>query len=656
VSDSQPDNRLSVVSAVSLEPRRRSRHHHSRHSHLHRELAHMLSVSSRDTKELRSGLSTAFDKLDQSRERASHAEKLAVEMLLRVKQAEEERANAMRQASTVREELGKYKALLDNAHGEIRRAQQMLEDQEQLRYEAESSAARARDNARQIKQKRLIELAREQGRKMGFNEGIQAGQRIGYHEGQSPLEDGNFYPDDGPRFREIFNESRYRLEEFDQSPPFRDVLLNPSSPHDAEVPLPTPLPTRQVYPRLHAPFAESLGQSNGATNLPQEYTSMPSPRGVPRTMSTDSSSTTTLPAAPATVHVSSRAPPPMPTIPEVASTDVGSVSRRSRSLRDSSSTQNHTPQMSSHNGVLPSAVSLSQGRAAFEPPPGIMEDPPAGPNDGYHPDSGGPVYESPSPRRAFDDHPILSNGIVPDVSRSPAREHFSSTIHSPAREHFEIIPGDIRSPAQEHFTVIHSPRAIPSPAQENFTTTYSHRDIPSPAQDHFTTAHLPRVAGSHIDGVQLVDSRQNPGFSERPSSGSVRCFFPNPAVSTPPTYRASSGDHCREAIIRQGDVLFPRCQLLLHPSPVCTHLMIRDLIAAHCTGGHLNQITRCRATREWTLLQMLPLTGTSPLHNSYQILLRPSPTRTLLMIKELIAAHCTGGHLNQRTRYRATRG
>lgn len=525
----------------------------------------MLSVSSRDTKELRGGLRTAFDKLDQSRERASHAEKLAVEMLLRVKQAEEERANAMRQASTVREELGKYKALLDNAHGEIRRAQQMLEDQEQLRYEAESSAARARDNARQIKQKRLIELAREQGRKMGFNEGVQAGQRIGYHEGQGPLEDGSFYPDDGPRFREIFNESRYRLEEFDQSPPFRDVLLNPSSPHDAEVPLPTPLPTRQVYPRLHAPFAESLGQSNGATNLPQGYTSMPSPRGVPRTMSTDSSSTTTLPAAPATIHVSSRAPPPMPTIPEVASTEVGSVSRRSRSLRDSSSTQNHTPQMSSHNGVLPSAVP-SQDRAAFEPPPGIMEDPPSGPNNGYHPESGGPVYESPSPRRAFDDHSILSNGIVPDVSRSPVREHFSSTIHSPARERFEIIPGDIRSPAQEHLTVIHSPRAIPSPTQEHFIAAYS-----------------PRAAGSHIDGVQLVDGRQNPEFSERPSSGSVRCFFPSPAVSMPPTHRAFSGDRCR-----QGDVLFPRCQLLLHPSPACTPLMIRDLVAAHCTGGHLN--------------------------------------------------------------------
>jgi len=467
----------------------------------------MLSVSSRDTKELRHGLNTAFEKLDQSRQRASHAEKLALEMALRVNQAEEERTNAMRHASTVREELGKYKALLDNAHGEIQRAQQMVEDQEQLRYEAEASAARARDNARQMKQKRLIELAREQGRKMGYNEGIQAGQRIGYHESQSPLEDGGFYPNDGPRFREIF-ESKYRLEEFDQSPPFRDVYLNPSSLHDAEVPLPTPLPTRQVYPRLQTQFGEPLGRSNGATNQPPgpPYTPISPPRGVQRAASTDSSSTTTLPAAPTPQPVSSRAPPPMPTIPEVASTDVGSTPRRQRSLRDSLSTQNHTPQESNFTGALPPVVPFSQGGVAFEPPPGTVEDTPSGPINGYPPESGGPVYEAPSPHRAFDDdHSILNNGIIPDVSRSPVRENFSSTIGaipSPAQEYFEIIPGD----------------------------------IPSPARERFSTTHSPRAARTHIDGVRPVDGRQNPEFSERPSSRSVR-FLPStlPSVSHPLT-------------------------------------------------------------------------------------------------------------------------
>ncbi|KAH9965966.1 hypothetical protein BC827DRAFT_1181273 [Russula dissimulans] len=506
--DPQPDNRLSLVSSVSLEPRRRSRHHHhSRHSHLHRELAHMLSISSRDTKELRRGLNSAFDKLDQSRSRASRAEKLALEMLLRVREAEEERTNAMRQASTVREDLGKHKALLDNAHGEIRRAQQMLQDQEQLRYEAEASAARARDNARQMKQKRLIELAREQGRKMGFDEGIQAGQRIGYNEGQRPIDDGEFYPNEEPRFRELF-ESRYQLDDIDQSPTSRNIHLDPSSSHIGE-PLPTPLPRPQVYPRLQVPRAETLAPANNVTNVPPEapYIPVSSPMGIPRTSSTGSSSTTTLPAAPSILHVSSRGPPPMPTIPEVSSTEVGSSSRVSRSSRDSPRAQNHTPPVLNfqHTDVVPSVVPLSQNGAAFVPPPGIIESTPSGPVSGYPAEPGSPIYKSPSPHRAFSDPWVLDNGIIPDESRSPVQESFPpvrGATQGAAREQFET-PGD-----------------IPSPVQERFTATSS-----------------PRTARTYPDGIQLARDLQSPEFSTRLSSRPSAREGPSPWRDGPPKRR-----------------------------------------------------------------------------------------------------------------------
>jgi hypothetical protein len=492
--DPQPDNRLSVASAgaVSLEPRRRSRHHghhhHSRNSHLHRELSHMLSVSSRDAKELRRGLSAAFDRLDQSRVRASHAEKLALDTLLRVREAETERADAMRHASTTREELGKYKALLDNAHGEIRRAQQMLRDQEQLRYEAEASAARDRDTARLMKQRRLINLAREQGRKAGFNEGIQAGQRIGYHGSRSPTEDEELYPNEGPRFREIFDESKYRLDEFDQPPPFRDTYLNPLSPHNAEIP--TPLPRRQVYPRLQGQPGAS-GTAIDATNPVSEptYTPMP-PTGVQRTSSADSSSTTTLPAAPANLHVSSRAPPPMPTIPEVPSTDVGSASW-SRSSRGSPRTQSHiqpasAPQVSTNADIFPPVDPYSQGDAAFVPLPGNIDDAYSGPINGNHSESGPHIYESPSPRRAFDNPSVLNSGIIPDVSRSSVHENFppvTGVSQSPMRDHFERFPEPIPSPAQEHFETF--PQPLRSPAGEHFETFP--QPIRSPGREHFET-------------------------------------------------------------------------------------------------------------------------------------------------------------------------
>ena len=339
---------------------------------MHRDLAHMLSVSARDAKELRRGLNAAYNKLDQSRERASHAEKLAVDMLLRVREAEEEREKAMREASSIHEELGRYKALLDSANGEIRRGQLLLQDQETLRYEAEADAARARDNARQMKQRRLIELAREQGRKMGYDEGVQAGQRIGYYDGQGPDDATKIYFNEGPKFREVFDESNSRLDNFDQPPP---IQPNASSSNGPGV---LSLASQAADP----PYTVPQMQYDGTPAIPHDTSTPPSEvpymsplRRVQRTTSTDSSSTTTLPAAPVPLRALSRAPPTMPTIPEVASTEVGSASLRSRSLRDSLRMHNYiqpVPQTPAHNGVLPPIVPHIQDPATFEPPPGSV--------------------------------------------------------------------------------------------------------------------------------------------------------------------------------------------------------------------------------------------------------------------------------------------
>ena len=108
-------------------------------------------------------------------------------------------------------------------------------------------------------------------------------------------------------------------------------------------------------------------QSQLKPQCPRESTSL-----------TDSTSTTTLHAAPATLHVSSRAPPPMPTIPEVSSTEVGSASW-SRSPRDSPQTQSHiqpasSPQVSTNANILPPVNPYSL--ATFVPPPGIVDDTP----------------------------------------------------------------------------------------------------------------------------------------------------------------------------------------------------------------------------------------------------------------------------------------
>ena len=446
---------------------------------MHRDLAHMLSVSARDAKELRRGLNTAYNKLDQSRERASHAEKLALDMLLRVREAEEEREKAMREASTIHEELGRYKALLESAHGEIRRGQGLLQDQENLRYEAEATAARARDNARQMKQRRLIELAREQGRKMGYDEGIQAGQRIGYYDGQGPDDGAKVDFNDGPRFREVFDESRYRLDNFDQPQP------NPTSPND---PGDLPLAPQATDP----PYADSQARYNEVPVIPQDTSTPPSEvpytsplRRVQRPPSSDSSSTTSLPAAPVPLRALSRAQPTMPTIPEVSSTEVGSASLRSRSLRGSprlhsyiqpapqASAHNVTlpsmvphiqdpatfespprsvshlaPAPSSHNDVFPSIVHPLQEHAAFEPPPGSVEaSPQLSPHDVDFPS----IVPAMQDRTAF--QPPGSVGVSPSLVSQAHNTIPSSFAPSPQdRVTFQPPSGSVDEAATTHFS------------------------------------------------------------------------------------------------------------------------------------------------------------------------------------------------------------
>ncbi|KAH9045441.1 hypothetical protein EDB85DRAFT_1906628 [Lactarius pseudohatsudake] len=467
VPDPQIDNGLSLVSASSLDPKRRTRHH-GRHSHMHRDFAHMLSVSARDAKELRRGLDAAYNKLDQSRERASHAEKLALDMLLRVREAEEERERAMREASAVREELGRYKALLDSAHKDIRRGQSLLQDQEHLRYEAEAAAARARDTARQMKQRRLIELAREQGRKMGYDEGVQAGQRIGYYDGQSPGDDTKVYFNEGPRFHEFFDESNYRLDNFDRPPP---VQPNPSSTNDPGVPL-APQAT-------HPPYTNSQAQYDGVPAIPHNTSTPPSevPYTTPlmrvsRPPSTGSSSTTTLPVAPVPLRAMSRAPPTMPTIPEVASTEVGSTSW-SRSQRDSPRMHGHiqpAPQAAAYDVVLPSIVPHLQDPATFEPPPGsVGVSPLASPHNHVLPSVVHPLQD----RADFEPPPgSVGVSLAPAPQLSLHDVAFPSIVPAPQdRTAFQPPPGSVgMSPAlalqASHDTVLPS---IVSPPQDRGT-------------------------------------------------------------------------------------------------------------------------------------------------------------------------------------------
>jgi hypothetical protein len=86
------------------------------------------------------------------------------------------RLSAQQEASKASQELRLYQFQLDNAQREIGRAQETVRSCERQRDEAERVAARARAEARRMKRERLVADAREEGRRNGFQAGVQQAQ------------------------------------------------------------------------------------------------------------------------------------------------------------------------------------------------------------------------------------------------------------------------------------------------------------------------------------------------------------------------------------------------------------------------------------------------------------------------------------------------
>ncbi|KAG1736426.1 uncharacterized protein EDB91DRAFT_505474 [Suillus paluster] len=149
-----------------------------------RDLLRLLVNEEYESKQTRKVLYTALDRLDAESRRAEEAEVQLAETLERTRSINEARVSAQQEAARAQEELRLYKLQLDNAQREILRAQEVLGVIEAQRDDAEAAAADARSKARRLNEERLIELAREEGRRLGYEEGIRRGRNMGYREGR----------------------------------------------------------------------------------------------------------------------------------------------------------------------------------------------------------------------------------------------------------------------------------------------------------------------------------------------------------------------------------------------------------------------------------------------------------------------------------------
>ena len=114
----------------------------------------------------------ALERLDSETKRAQEAESRALELADRFRAVNEARVQAQTDLVRANEELRLWKTQYENAQNELRKGQQMLRDVESQRDDAEASAAEARSVARKIREKHLVLLAREEGRKQGYEEGL----------------------------------------------------------------------------------------------------------------------------------------------------------------------------------------------------------------------------------------------------------------------------------------------------------------------------------------------------------------------------------------------------------------------------------------------------------------------------------------------------
>ncbi|KAH7890194.1 hypothetical protein F5I97DRAFT_1934898 [Phlebopus sp. FC_14] len=287
------------------------------------QLLARLIARDEQVREVNALLVVTSDRLEAESTRANDAERRALDYFNRLRSVQESRERAEQESARLREELKLYKLQLENAQKEIFRAQDIINQVSAQRNEAEADAARARTKARKLQEEKLVMLAREEGRRQGYKEGLSMGRRVGYDEGRAAgragvgsstrsrryaltNEDGDDDDDDGDENQQDDTEeervgsrtelrsryvpaSRSCLIHSARSEPVPPIRTYDTAPHAATLPVPTlvtPLPIRSPS---HEPRAISPVDDPGEpeTILPIPIRTTPSVPNLPTDIPAD---------------------------------------------------------------------------------------------------------------------------------------------------------------------------------------------------------------------------------------------------------------------------------------------------------------------------------------------------------------------------------
>ncbi|KAF9463444.1 hypothetical protein BDZ94DRAFT_1321786 [Collybia nuda] len=149
------------------------------HDEYERDDRHSHSRSRSDSSSS-SSLPAILRLLAQETARADTAErelaKDADALLTRVRDAKIAKDRSDSELVRVKEELSLYKLQLDVAQNEINRAQIIVAEVERARIEAEDRGTRDRDRIRKLLTERAVDIAREEGRREGWKQGLESGR------------------------------------------------------------------------------------------------------------------------------------------------------------------------------------------------------------------------------------------------------------------------------------------------------------------------------------------------------------------------------------------------------------------------------------------------------------------------------------------------
>ncbi|KAF8173167.1 hypothetical protein K438DRAFT_1940235 [Mycena galopus ATCC 62051] len=146
------------------------------------QLLQLLATDKKETKETRDLLHTTLAQLDASSRRLaqSDAERRALEssQLSRVAQTLAAASVVQQNAAAAQAQLSLYQLQLQTARAEIERAQGVVRALEAQRDDAEENAVQARSLARKLHVENRSIIAREEGRRLGYDAGYEHGRTI----------------------------------------------------------------------------------------------------------------------------------------------------------------------------------------------------------------------------------------------------------------------------------------------------------------------------------------------------------------------------------------------------------------------------------------------------------------------------------------------